>query len=268
MTRYIYLILFLISTLIYSNDKNENRISSLGINGIGLHYVKLVDQEFGSPSKSVLDSCYGLEVGVMKSVLVGKVNQNCGLGIVDNYYVNGVTRSVHNSAIFDLLGVNHARINGLVVSGMVTISNEINGVATSGLLTYVGKRVNGLNLSLGSLYQKELNGLSIAGIVNISDTVQGVLLGGVGVRTEVAIGLSCSVLFSDAVKSYGVQSSVVYTRSNIMNGLQIAPINTTGHLKGLQIGLINYSQTTEGVQIGLININEKRWLPLINLNFF
>ncbi len=72
--------------------------------------------------------------------------------------------------------------------------------------------------------------------------------------------------------------------NGMVEGLQIACMNTVGDASGLQVGIVNHARTIEGMQIGLVNLTSElngmqiglvnwndhgsvRFLPILNVGF-
>lgn len=122
---------------------------------------------------------------------------------------------------------------------------KINGINISSGCFFTSTSMNGLNISVGNIYD-DFNGVSITALGNISDTHNGI-----------AIGL--------------------YNGNNNLKGLNVGVFNLTYELKGMHLGLVNYVKINKGIQIGIFNrsysrglqvglwnVNNKRSFPFIN----
>jgi hypothetical protein len=118
--------------------------------------------------------------------------------------------------------------------------------------------VKGFRLGVIYSYNNDVGFLD-AGIVNrtAGDEI-GIQIGGIMNRVE---GNVSGIQIAGIVNSVGGNS--------LVEGMQIACMNTVGDVSGLQTGVVNHSKTMQGVQIGVFNLtNELDGLQIgvINLN--
>lgn len=129
------------------------------------------------------------------------------------------------------------------------------------------EKVNGINLSSGTIGNIAYNGVSLGLVVQTATKLNGIAVAGMWNAIRKSNGIQATILLNESEVSNGIQIALSnYTE--VMRGLQIGGYNYAGDkMRGLQIGLVNSSADTRGIQIGLWNINEKRKFPIINWNF-
>jgi hypothetical protein len=100
------------------------------------------------------------------------------------------------------------------------------------------KKINGLQISLGSIEDLKTNGIAI----NISGNLHAI--------------------------TNGIAISPVINQHYEVSGLSISFLGNADYkMRGIQIGLFNRSKDLRGIQLGLWNKNDKRSLPFINWQF-
>jgi hypothetical protein len=175
----------------------------------------------------------------------------------------------------DALGIRRGHnFHGLSLAIAVTPSyrENINGALIGGILATGAKRVNGVVVGGIYTFVEKLNGVGIVPYIGKIDTLNGFCLG-ISIFSQNARGATLSLISGSFGKASGFHIAPLGWFSSNFNGVSLSLINVNKqYFKGVQLGVFNKTQTGRCVQIGIINYikeNPKglRILPLINMRF-
>lgn len=82
-------------------------------------------------------------------------------------------------------------------------------------------------------------------------------------------GIEAALLCAATDNINGIQTSCIFTKSKVVNGLQFSIMNWGEEVNGLQLGVVNVA-TGKAFQIGIVNYIKGAvipWMPVINLKF-
>ncbi len=141
---------------------------------------------------------------------------------------NGFFNNGSEQVEVDTLPIFRTVVNGMVLSpgGVFDETIKVNGINISGISTMTG----------------EVNGITIGGFFrNMNHFVNGASIGGVLLGESIQInGLQLGVIGTDTKRMRGLQISL-FTRAKYLKGVQIGLVNKSQKMKGVQIGLWNKS---------------------------
>ena len=203
--------------------------------------------------------------------------------------LNVVGGSHHDAAGMDV-GVlfNHLSkdLHGIQFGGLSNIAqHRVEGIQFAGVFNLGGCRFAGLQGSGGVNAAGDAQGVQVAAIGNFDVKMQGCQIAGGGNFAIMGRGCQfagCGMNFADRLT--GTQCSGTWNVGNVLDGMQLAPVNISDKCRGLQIGavnvgvkmagmqvgVVNYAEEASGCQIGLFNViteSSAPFLPVVNMSF-
>ncbi|MGC4093476.1 MAG: hypothetical protein QM756_37380 [Polyangiaceae bacterium] len=127
---------------------------------------------------------------------------------------------------FDLSGVllyQAAPLTGASLAGIGSISDDVDGIAVSGLFGYGRKLSGGRIAGLATIASEDVSGVQVAGLFTRSKGLRGVAVSG------------------------------LLNLTGDMDGVALSLVNVGGRVRGTQIGFVNVATRVDGVQVGLVN---------------
>ena len=241
----LFIVLMVFSSLGYAQDSTQGFHFSLGTSnaGVGIGDVRRYSGLHLNVDDQMLESINGINLSFVSQDRLHPVESRC----------NGIALSILNN--------NFTVVNGISASVLAELSPNVNGLSI-GLFGNGGNVRNGISFGGIILVAHRLNGIGAAIVATSADTINGLSIALIGNRT-----------FSGTrplAYATGVVISGLIQDLRVMNGIGIAPYNSTAIANGIQIGLYNTTNQLHGLQIGILNHAENSvipWFPGINIGW-
>ena len=151
-------------------------------------------------------------------------------------------KSLQVAGIFNLVG---GSSKGLQVGGIYnSVYKNVDGLQVGGILNQVKGNVKGLQVGGIANYVKDTATVQIAGIVNLADQSQHFQLAGITNNTSKSAGFQLAGISNIAGESVDNQITSIYNRAKVVNGFQVALINSAQE-SDYPIGLLNFIKNGE-----------------------
>ena len=203
--------------------------------------------------------------------------------------LNVVGGSHHDAAGMDV-GVlfNHLSkdLHGIQFGGLSNIAqHRVEGIQFAGVFNLGGCRFTGLQVSGGVNAAGDAQCVQVAVLGNFDMKMQGCQIAGGGNFAIMGRGCQfagCGMNFADRLT--GTQCSGTWNVGNVLDGMQLAPVNVSDKCRGVQIGAVNVVVKMAGLQVGVVNCAEEAsgcqiglfnvitesstpFLPVVNMSF-
>lgn len=183
---------------------------------------------------------------------------------------NHVSKDLYGIQFGGLSNIAKYRVEGIQLTGFFNLGGcRFTGMQGSGGVNAAGD-VQGVQFAVMGNLDMRIRGFQIAGGGNLTIMGKGCQFAGIGMNlADQLTGMQCSGFWNVGHVLDGMQLALVNSSDNC-RGVQIGAVNMGRKMAGLQVGVLNCTHRFSGCQIGLCNVitdSSVPFLPVVNMSF-